>query len=180
MFWGRETRFTQLLCTRKVGNWKIWTPQAFGKALFCSPCVPFAAARCRSKRANTHRSMIAVSTRYSSKRYCVIDGQRTAVLTVGIVGSELCLATSSASQRQPEYIFGVLNVKRTAVHLARQKDPYSTEALANQSARSGVESCLRFRHVLWSLKKPQNMFTLNSTCMVMTQNASFYWKPANN
>ena len=67
------------------------------------------AACCRRQRPQTHRSMIAVSTRYSSKRYCVIEGQRTAALTVGIVGSELCLALP-ALPNDTRSTFKVLNV----------------------------------------------------------------------
>eukprot|EP00441_Pelagodinium_beii_P025713 CAMPEP_0197675332 /NCGR_PEP_ID=MMETSP1338-20131121/84734_1 /TAXON_ID=43686 ORGANISM="Pelagodinium beii, Strain RCC1491" /NCGR_SAMPLE_ID=MMETSP1338 /ASSEMBLY_ACC=CAM_ASM_000754 /LENGTH=683 /DNA_ID=CAMNT_0043255867 /DNA_START=164 /DNA_END=2215 /DNA_ORIENTATION=+ len=48
---------------------------------------------CRKKRSrDEEKSKIAVSTRYCTKRYGVIDGEKTAVLTIGIVGSELFLA----------------------------------------------------------------------------------------
>ncbi|CAE7364887.1 unnamed protein product [Symbiodinium pilosum] len=65
---------------------------------------------CSRSRARGARSTIAVSTRYSSKRYGFIDGERTAVLTIGIVGSDLCLALP-ALPGDTRSTFEVLNVR---------------------------------------------------------------------
>ncbi|CAE7239364.1 unnamed protein product [Symbiodinium sp. CCMP2592] len=65
---------------------------------------------CSRSRARSARSTIAVSTRYSSKRYGFIDGERTAVLTIGIVGSDLCLALP-ALPADVRSTFEVLNVR---------------------------------------------------------------------
>ncbi|CAE7226351.1 unnamed protein product [Symbiodinium natans] len=65
---------------------------------------------CSRSRARSVRSTIAVSTRYSSKRYGFIDGERTAVLTIGIVGSDLCLALP-ALPGDTRSTFEVMNVR---------------------------------------------------------------------
>lgn len=83
-------------------------------------------ACCRScskrRRPTAGRSLIAVSTRYSSKRYCEIDGEKTAVLTVGIVGSELFLALP-ALPNDTRNTFEVLNVAGRPCTLRAKRIP---------------------------------------------------------
>lgn len=104
----------------------------FWKGAVLQSLCAFCSCRCRSKRANTHRSMIAVSTRYSSKRYCVIDGQRTAVLTVGIVGSELRLALP-ALPNDSRSTFGVLNVNGQQCTLRAKRIPIQQRHLLTKA-----------------------------------------------
>ena len=92
----------------------------------------FCGCRCRSRRDHTHRSMIAVSTRYSSKRYGMIDGQRTAVLTVGIVGSELCLALP-ALPNDSRSTFGVQNVNGQPCTLRAKRIPIQQRHLLTKA-----------------------------------------------
>ena len=92
-----------------------------------------ACCRCRNRKTKlSQRSLIAVSTRYSSKRYCEIDGERTAVLTVGIVGSELFLALP-ALPNDIRNTFEVLNVEGHPCTLRAKRIPIQQRHLLTKS-----------------------------------------------
>ncbi|CAJ1408121.1 unnamed protein product [Effrenium voratum] len=76
---------------------------------------------CVRRERQVQRTTIAVSTRYSSKRYCEIDGERTAVLIIGIVGSELCLALPAP--KDSRNAFEVLNVKGQPCSMRTKRIP---------------------------------------------------------
>lgn len=87
----------------------------------CSCCCP----RRDTKKARMNQK-VAVSRRYCEKRYAIVDGERTAALTVAIFSDELVLAVPLASglaAGKPAQVFELQNVKGNLCQLRMKKVP---------------------------------------------------------
>jgi len=77
---------------------------------------------CRQAEEKDGQPQVAVSTRYSVKRYGIVDGQRTAVLTIGIFKDELVVAVPTIDEDRKDLV-EVLNVHGEACSLSMKRIP---------------------------------------------------------
>lgn len=78
---------------------------------------------CGLRQKKRERAKIAVSARYCVKRYGLVDGERTAVLTVGIFKDELVCALPFVKGTGPGQVFEVLNLEGELCQLRMKRVP---------------------------------------------------------
>eukprot|EP00929_Paragymnodinium_shiwhaense_P043155 TRINITY_DN22231_c0_g1_i1.p1 TRINITY_DN22231_c0_g1~~TRINITY_DN22231_c0_g1_i1.p1 ORF type:complete len:940 (-),score=241.92 TRINITY_DN22231_c0_g1_i1:303-3122(-) len=90
---------------------------------FCSNTCQRRCCWCLRRRSEETRAKVAVSMRYSQKRYGVVDGKRTAVLTVGIFKNEIVVALPVGPEMKASHVFRVTNLKEELCNVRMRKLP---------------------------------------------------------